>query len=67
MQQPRVVSMLGWKPPLEGWVKLNTDGASKDGRISRCDGIVRDSGGHWLGGFAKYLGACNAFVAELWG
>ncbi|PNX89935.1 non-LTR retrotransposon transposase, partial [Trifolium pratense] len=58
--------MIGWKSPLEGWVKLNTDGASEDGRISGSGGIARDRG-HRLGGFAKHLGIYNAFVAELRG
>jgi hypothetical protein len=25
------------------------------------------SNGNWICGFAKSLGTCNAFVAELWG
>ncbi|GAU23682.1 hypothetical protein TSUD_304570 [Trifolium subterraneum] len=48
-------------------VKLNSDGAcQKDGR-SGCGGVIRGSDGKWLGGFAKYIGRCSAFVAKLWG
>jgi ribonuclease HI len=52
---------------MEGWVKLNTDGAYKDGSAAGCGGVIRDSHGGWIGGFAKYLGICSAYVAELWG
>ncbi|MCI17930.1 putative non-LTR retroelement reverse transcriptase, partial [Trifolium medium] len=55
------------KPPEGQWIKLNTDGARKDMRRAGCGGLLRDSHGAWLGGFAKYLGNCYAYVAELWG
>jgi ribonuclease HI len=61
------VALVGWKCPQVGWVKLNSDGACrKDGR-SGCGGVIRGSDGEWLGGFAKYVGRCSVFVAELWG
>jgi ribonuclease HI len=49
------------------WVKLNTDGASKEEGQAGCGGIIRGSDKEWLGGFPKNLGRCSAFVAELWG
>jgi hypothetical protein len=58
---------ISWKPPMEEWVKLNTDGAYKEGRVAGCGGVIRDSNGVWKGGFAKNLGICSAYVAELWG
>jgi ribonuclease HI len=63
----RKVVMIHWQPPSEGWVKLNTDGAYKEGSVAGCGGVVRDSNGVWKGGFAKNLGVCSAYVAELWG
>ncbi|MCI24501.1 ribonuclease H protein, partial [Trifolium medium] len=63
----REVRLVSWKPPPDGWVKVNTDGACKEGRIAGCGGLIRGSDGEWLGGFAKFLGACSAYVAELWG
>ena len=48
-------------------MKLNTDGAS-----SRCDGtatsggVIHDSSGRWLYGFAHKIGACSSLEAELW-
>jgi ribonuclease HI len=35
--------------------------------VAGCGGIIRGSHGEWLGGFAKCVGLCSAFVAELWG
>ncbi|MCI88056.1 ribonuclease H protein, partial [Trifolium medium] len=57
-----------WKPPEENYVKLNTDGACKEGgRRAGCGGVIRGNQGEWLGDFVKGVGYCNAFVAELWG
>ncbi|PNX83714.1 ribonuclease H [Trifolium pratense] len=56
-----------WLPPSGNFVKLNTDGAHKDRVSARCGGVIRDSQGEWLGGFAKGVGSCSAFVVELWG
>jgi ribonuclease HI len=63
----KMVSLIGWKPPRESFIKLNTDGAYKVNQIAGCGGVVRGSHGEWLGGFAKGIGLCSAFVAELWG
>jgi len=65
--QPRHLEEVGWKEPPIGWVKINTDGACKDGSIAGCGGLIRGSEGEWLAGFSKFLGKCNAFIAELWG
>jgi hypothetical protein len=43
-------------------VKVNTDGTSKDEGIAGCGGLIRDHRGHWLGGFAKFVGVSSAFV-----
>lgn len=66
---PKAVRWIGWKSPEEGWVKVNTDGTSKAEGIAGCGGLIRDHRGHWLGGFAKFVGVSSAFVAvaELWG
>jgi ribonuclease HI len=67
MDRDKVMTMIGWKPPKPSFVSLNTDGASKVQHLSGCGGIVRGSQGEWIGGFAKNVGSCNAFIAELWG
>jgi ribonuclease HI len=61
------VIMIKWCPPKPLYVKLNTDGAFKDKKIAGCGGVIRGTEGEWLGGFAKCVGFCSAFVAELWG
>jgi ribonuclease HI len=63
----KMVSLIGWKPPRESFIKLNTDGAYKVNQIAGCGGVIRGSQGEWLGGFAKGIGLCSAFIAELWG
>ncbi|MCH84446.1 putative non-LTR retroelement reverse transcriptase [Trifolium medium] len=63
---PRVTSMIGWIPSVEGRVKLNMDEACKDGHPAGCGGVIKDSNGQWCGGFAKHIGSCSAIVAELW-
>ncbi|GAU20624.1 hypothetical protein TSUD_230380 [Trifolium subterraneum] len=58
----RTEIMVCWKP---GWVKLNTDGAYKDGSAAGCGGVIQDNRGGCGG--AKYSGICSAYVAELRG
>jgi ribonuclease HI len=61
------VALIRWKPPQVLFVKLNTDGAYKADQAAGCGGVIRGSQGEWLGGFAKGVGLCSAFAAELWG
>jgi hypothetical protein len=63
----KVLSLIGWKPPKDLFVRVNTDGAYKEHVVAGCGGLIRGSHGEWLGGFAKCVGICSAFVAELWG
>jgi ribonuclease HI len=67
MERDKVITMIGWKPPKPSFVSLHTDGASKEQHLSGCGGIVRGSQGEWIGGFAKNVGSCCSFIAELWG
>ena len=39
-------------PPI-GWVKINIDGAFKDGNTVGCGGLIRGSESEWLVGFFK--------------
>ncbi|CAA7051415.1 unnamed protein product [Microthlaspi erraticum] len=60
--------MIRWIQPQTGWVKLNTDGASRGNPGSAAaDGVLRNNYGEWCGGFALHIGRCTAPVAELWG
>jgi ribonuclease HI len=63
----RVEALIRWEPPKVSFIKLNTDGAHKGNHVAGCGGVIRGSHGEWLGGFAKGVGDCSAFVAELWG
>ncbi|GAU36087.1 hypothetical protein TSUD_276980 [Trifolium subterraneum] len=67
VERNEVMIMINWKPPSEGWVKLNIDGVYKEGSAAGCGVVIRDSNGVWRGGFAKNLGICSAYVAKLWG
>jgi ribonuclease HI len=63
----KVEVSIAWQCPEDGWLSLNTDGASRGEVIAGCGGLLRNSNGQWLGGFSKNLGRCNAYLAELWG
>lgn len=57
---------IGWRPPMRGWVRVNTAGvAGVDGGNVGCGGVLHNAYGEWLGGFAKPLGITCAYVAEL--
>ncbi|KAG7576302.1 Ribonuclease H domain [Arabidopsis thaliana x Arabidopsis arenosa] len=65
---PRVARLVSWKKPGDGWVKLNTDGASRGNPgQATAGGVIRDGDGHWRGGFSLHIGICSAPMAELWG
>ncbi|XP_020871723.1 uncharacterized protein LOC9299799 [Arabidopsis lyrata subsp. lyrata] len=67
-QPPRVERLICWKPPRDGWMKLNTDGASHGNPgLATAGGVMRDGDGNWCGGFALNIGICSAPLAELWG
>ncbi|KAF7835990.1 ribonuclease H [Senna tora] len=57
---------VGWKPPPLGWWKLNTNGSCQ-GSMNQIGGggILRDSNGNWVHGFAKFFGEGNSLMAEL--
>ncbi|KAF7809195.1 putative reverse transcriptase [Senna tora] len=60
--------IISWKPPEEGWIKINTDGAyNPSSNRMACGGVLRNEKGEWIMGFAKPLGSGNALQAELCG
>ena len=59
-------SWVGWTPPHQGWIKLNTDGSFKGNNLTGGGGLLRNIKGDWLGGFSFHQGACMAEEAELW-
>lgn len=57
-----------WKFPSEGWVSLNTDGASWHGNNrAACGGVILDHIGSWLSGFVANIGPATAIEVELQG
>ncbi|KAG7599981.1 Reverse transcriptase zinc-binding domain [Arabidopsis suecica] len=60
--------LVGWVMPTDGWIKLNTDGASHGNLgLATAGGVLRDGYGDWCGGFSLNIGRCTAPLAELWG
>jgi len=39
------MTLIGWKPPSVGWVKLNLDGSCRDNGICGCGDLIRGSDG----------------------
>ncbi|CAJ2652147.1 unnamed protein product [Trifolium pratense] len=63
---PLVIKEVIWQPPLEHWVKCNTDGAFNNHKSS-CGGIFRNHKAESLCCFAENIGLKSAFMAELCG
>ncbi|KAK7244115.1 hypothetical protein RIF29_38933 [Crotalaria pallida] len=52
-----------WRGPLEGWVKLNTNGASKGNPgLAWCGGVFRDDRGKWSLDFTAKLGSLQLIL-----
>nr|POE67414.1 putative ribonuclease h protein [Quercus suber] len=53
--------------PSVNWSKLNTDGSAQGNPgLTRGGGIIRDSHGNWISGFARAIGIASSLAAELW-
>ena len=65
IKSSKLLIMVRWNKPSNGWVKLNTDGSAlgNPGR-ARGGGLIRDSDGQWVKGFTRNIG--YATKAELW-
>jgi len=54
--------------PVDGWVKLNCDGACKGNEeLAGYDRLLHQPDGKWIKGFSRKIGACDALHAEMWG
>ena len=58
---PVVSVQVQWLPPPENWYKLNTDGSSLGN-----PGLIRDSNGAWVSGYARAIGHTTSVAAESW-
>lgn len=64
----RTSIQVAWECPDSGNVKLNSDGmARRDNNEAGCGALLRDDTGKWTIGCTRNLGACSAFMAEIWG
>ncbi|KAK5832843.1 hypothetical protein PVK06_016646 [Gossypium arboreum] len=55
------------KPPLVGWIKLNTNGARDSvSRDALAAAVARDDFGTCCGGVERNIGKCSAVQAEFW-
>lgn len=45
MHRRKEINLISWKPPSEGWVKLNSEGARNNNGREGCVGIIRGSEG----------------------
>ena len=56
-----------WSKPPIGWHKLNTDGSLVGANgLAGCGGVIRDSNGCWIKGFAMSINTTSSTAAELW-
>ncbi|KAL4310298.1 hypothetical protein GQ457_01G018690 [Hibiscus cannabinus] len=56
-----------WIKPRMGWIKANVDASvSMVDRSAGAGGVLRDDSGAWISGYARYVGRCDALLAELW-
>ncbi|XVF39991.1 hypothetical protein PTKIN_Ptkin01aG0077600 [Pterospermum kingtungense] len=66
--QEYISKLVGWLPPPNGWITVNTDGCCKNNfSVAGCGGVLWDSNGEWIQGFSHNIGGCNVLAAKLWG
>ncbi|KAK7849068.1 putative ribonuclease h protein [Quercus suber] len=67
MGKDRCLRQVQWLKLADGWHKLNMDGSvvSSCGLVG-CGGLLRDSAGQWVVGFAKSICSSSSIAAELW-
>ncbi|KAJ7961604.1 Ribonuclease H [Quillaja saponaria] len=63
---PKVEALVRWETLGDGWIKINSDSASRDNPgIASAAGVIMDSGGNWIYGFEQKLGWYCSVRAEL--
>jgi ribonuclease HI len=66
-RQPGEVVAVSWKPPPDGWHKVNVDGSFNTiSGSTACGGLIRNQHGIFLKGFYSKIGSSNAIWAEMW-
>jgi hypothetical protein len=64
-QHDRILSSIGWQPPSRHFVKLNTDGACKEGLKAGCGVVIKRDQGEWLGALVCVMRLLLSF-GEWW-
>ena len=62
---PKSSQPVAWKPPVHGYLKLNTDGSWKANDKASGGGVIRRTDGSWFMGFSIRFSAINPAAAEL--
>ena len=58
---------INWHHPPKNWVKLNTNGFSIGNLgLPGGGGLIRNTKGEWVRGFAKAIGVTTSVASELW-
>ncbi|KAI3444432.1 hypothetical protein Pfo_001097 [Paulownia fortunei] len=60
-----IPKLVVWRMPMNEWVKLNTDGASRGNLSEAGIGVLRDSRGRFIFAYYKYIGIASNVCAEL--
>ncbi|KAI3463725.1 hypothetical protein Pfo_020388 [Paulownia fortunei] len=60
-----IPKLVVWRMPMNEWVKLNTDGASRGNPGEAGIGVLRDSQGRFIFAYYKYIGIASNVCAEL--
>ena len=64
----QVVKRISWEKPEVGWFRLNSDGSSLGNLgLAGSGGLIRNSEGDWVCGYARKIGITTSFAEELWG
>lgn len=64
---PHVLLIAKWRPPPDGFLKLDVDGSySQEHEVMGGGGVLRDHSGTWIAGFMSRKDAGTPFLAETW-
>ncbi|GKV30136.1 hypothetical protein SLEP1_g38991 [Rubroshorea leprosula] len=63
----RTARWVGWQPPNQPFLKLNTDGSrNHQSGCASAGGLIRDHLGRWVHGFTVNIGVISSFITGLW-
>ena len=62
-----VLKSVKWEKSGYGWLTLNTDGSVVGNfGVVGGGGLIRDTNGEWVTGFARRIGKTSSFLVEQW-